>query len=140
MVKNISIANFKSIKRLDFEASRINIFLGEPNSGKSNLLEALGMFSLAHDEQLPIRFKEVSDLFFDHHVSEAISVRADNYVYRIPYNSYPLSVKAEMKKDDRMLSFFTYQLESKILNPSSDVDKTFKYYQFKVLDTFPQQV
>ena len=45
MIKHISIKNFKSIKNVDLDCSRINIFIGKPNTGKSNILEALGLFS-----------------------------------------------------------------------------------------------
>jgi AAA15 family ATPase/GTPase len=45
MIKNISIKNFKSIKDLEFKAKRINLFIGKPNTGKSNILEALGIFT-----------------------------------------------------------------------------------------------
>ena len=61
MIKNVSIRNFKSIKELDFKAKRINVFIGEPNTGKSNILEALGMFSLVHNYktgEVPIRYQK----------------------------------------------------------------------------------
>ena len=38
MIKNLTIQNFKSIKDLQLDCKRINLFIGEPNSGKSNLL------------------------------------------------------------------------------------------------------
>ncbi len=47
MIKNISIKNFKSIKDLEFKAKRINLFIGKPNTGKSNILESLGIFILS---------------------------------------------------------------------------------------------
>ena len=45
MIKNLEIKNFKSIKHLEMECKRINLFIGEPNAGKSNILEALGLAS-----------------------------------------------------------------------------------------------
>ena len=46
-IKYVNIHNFKSIVDLKLEdCKRINIFLGYPNVGKSNALEALGLFSL----------------------------------------------------------------------------------------------
>lgn len=43
-IKNISITNFKSIKHLEINnCNRINVFIGMPNAGKSNILEALGI-------------------------------------------------------------------------------------------------
>ncbi len=39
----VEIKNFKSIKDLRLDCKRVNIFIGKPNVGKSNILEALGM-------------------------------------------------------------------------------------------------
>jgi AAA15 family ATPase/GTPase len=46
--------NFKSIKDLTIDCKRINLFVGEPNTGKSNILEALGLLSwLAYAKVAP---------------------------------------------------------------------------------------
>jgi len=45
MITKLSIRNFKSIKELDIDCARVNLFIGEPNTGKSNILEALGVLS-----------------------------------------------------------------------------------------------
>ncbi|MCY7358230.1 MAG: AAA family ATPase [Rudanella sp.] len=39
----VEIKNFKSIKDLRLDCKRVNIFIGKPNVGKSNILEGLGM-------------------------------------------------------------------------------------------------
>ncbi len=46
-IKHLQINNYKSINRIDLECSRINVFIGEPNSGKSNILEALDLSYLS---------------------------------------------------------------------------------------------
>ena len=45
MIKNLEIENFKSIKHLKLDCKPINVFIGEPNTGKSNILETLGVLS-----------------------------------------------------------------------------------------------
>ncbi|RLI82013.1 hypothetical protein DRP04_04880 [Archaeoglobales archaeon] len=40
-VREVEIENFKSIKHLKLECRRINVFIGEPNTGKSNIIEAI---------------------------------------------------------------------------------------------------
>jgi len=35
MITKLSIANFKSIRQLDIDCKKINLFIGEPNTGKS---------------------------------------------------------------------------------------------------------
>ncbi|MCL2327943.1 MAG: AAA family ATPase [Bacteroidetes bacterium] len=70
-IKYVDIHNFKSIKdlRLD-DCRRINIFLGYPNVGKSNVLEALSLFSLPFlkdGESLNklVRVENKNELFYD---------------------------------------------------------------------------
>lgn len=44
MIHKLSIRNFKSIRELDLDCRRVNVFIGEPNAGKTNLLEVLSLF------------------------------------------------------------------------------------------------
>lgn len=79
MIKNISIENFKSIKNLNFEARRVNIFIGEPNTGKSNVLEALGLYSSVYVENLKdiIRFGYANNLFHLNNLHKKIKINLD---------------------------------------------------------------
>ena len=43
MIERIAIRNFKSIEELDFQLGRLNVLIGANGSGKSNILEAVGM-------------------------------------------------------------------------------------------------
>lgn len=47
MIKSLQINNYKSINHLEVDCSRINVFVGEPNAGKSNILEALDLSYLS---------------------------------------------------------------------------------------------
>ena len=47
MINNLQINNYKSINQIDLSCSRINVLIGEPNSGKSNILEALDLSYLS---------------------------------------------------------------------------------------------
>ncbi|HUZ58152.1 MAG TPA: AAA family ATPase [Hanamia sp.] len=47
MIQNLTIKNYKSIDQLNLDCSRINVFIGQPNSGKSNILEALDLSYLS---------------------------------------------------------------------------------------------
>ncbi len=59
MIRNLRIKRFKSLVDLDLELGRINVFVGANGSGKSNLLEALGVLGAAAngriDEEALIR-------------------------------------------------------------------------------------
>ena len=43
MIENIEIENFKSLRRVSLKLGALNLFLGGYSSGKTNLLDALGM-------------------------------------------------------------------------------------------------
>ena len=47
MIRNLRIERFKSLVRLELELGRINVFVGANGSGKSNLLEAVGILGSA---------------------------------------------------------------------------------------------
>ena len=45
MIGSLKIRNFKSILDADIEFGNVNVFIGSNGSGKSNVLEAIGLFS-----------------------------------------------------------------------------------------------
>lgn len=45
MITKLRVSNFKSVRQLDIECKKVNLFIGEPNTGKSNILEALALLS-----------------------------------------------------------------------------------------------
>ena len=49
MIKTIKIKSFKSIEDLTLELGQLNVFVGANGSGKSNLLEAIGVLAAAAD-------------------------------------------------------------------------------------------
>jgi AAA15 family ATPase/GTPase len=65
MITKLSIANFKSIRQLDIDCKKINVFIGEPNTGKSNILK-LSPYLVRASRSLGdyVRF-ELWDLFSD---------------------------------------------------------------------------
>ena len=76
MISRVSIENYKSIETASFKTRRVNVFIGEPNSGKSNLLEAVGLLS----REVSIRLREVcrisqtAEIFFDRNVEHDVRV------------------------------------------------------------------
>jgi AAA15 family ATPase/GTPase len=80
-IDNIEIRNFKSIRHQKIEGcKRVNVFIGYPNTGKSNILEAIGLFSSLRlkDEYFKFndlcRVKHFSELFFNKDYREATDV------------------------------------------------------------------
>jgi AAA15 family ATPase/GTPase len=72
MIEQLDIKNFKSIKDLNFPCKKLNIFIGEPNSGKSNIIEALSLQSQsALDQYLNkemFRYNSIGDMFYDFNI------------------------------------------------------------------------
>ncbi|OYW74530.1 MAG: hypothetical protein B7Z37_17490 [Verrucomicrobia bacterium 12-59-8] len=79
MIHKLSIRNFKSIRELDLDCRRVNVFIGEPNAGKTNILEALGLWCPGVHAELRrvCRAEYVSELFFDQSVKDAVCVFLD---------------------------------------------------------------
>ena len=56
MLRRITIKNYKSIKNLSFDLGRINVFIGENGSGKSNILESIAFGAAASKNKLDNEF------------------------------------------------------------------------------------
>ncbi len=52
LVREVSIENYKSIRKLTMELGRVNVLIGANGSGKSNLLEAIAYGSAAARNKL----------------------------------------------------------------------------------------
>ncbi|MBM9520465.1 AAA family ATPase [Desulforhopalus vacuolatus] len=45
MIKTLSIKGFKTLRDFSIDLGTVNVFIGANGSGKSNILEALGVLS-----------------------------------------------------------------------------------------------
>lgn len=66
MIEQIKIENYKSIASLELHLGRVNVFVGENGSGKTNILEAVALGSAAsgdnlEDSQLSIKGMRISE-------------------------------------------------------------------------------
>ncbi len=73
-INSLLIENFKSVKHLEIAPKRINIFVGKPNVGKSNILEALSMLSNLSSFNDVVRFSHTYQLFYDNDVTQPIKI------------------------------------------------------------------
>ncbi len=91
-INNIEISNFKSIKHLKIDGcKKINVFVGMPNAGKSNTLEALGIFGKISGYNKDnirdfIRYKIASELFFEENISKNICIKINEETLDIKSN------------------------------------------------------
>ena len=144
-IDHISISNFKSIRNLKLDGlNRINLFIGKPNVGKSNILEAFGIFSLPYlkyntNKKLSnfIRAEYLNELFFDGNTENQIHIKNN-------LGEFLLSNEFEKNENDNISSIGT-KLKIQDVNAilslekdltvsilGNDIDKNpFKYYNFK---------
>ncbi|MEX0965892.1 MAG: AAA family ATPase [Bacteroidia bacterium] len=78
-ITELEIRNFKSIKEMKLRCKRINLFIGRPNVGKSNILEALALFSAPYLLNEPVylgdlvRFNDNRNFFYWHIFTHSIT-------------------------------------------------------------------
>lgn len=86
-IEHIEITNFKSIRHQVIDGcKRINVFIGYPNVGKSNILEALSVSSFfSYIDNRPsfaltdlIRLKNNSDVFYEGNTDQPVVVSFNN--------------------------------------------------------------
>ncbi len=135
MIKTFGIRNFKSIRSLDIECRRINLFIGEPNTGKSNILEAIGLLSyIGHGGSLQnfVRIETMPDLFFNKNLENDIIIRFDNESLITSFKDGRFTgISSEHSKP-------IFQLDYRgagELSVQSDL-KGFKLYRFRSLSSF----
>jgi AAA15 family ATPase/GTPase len=140
-INYIHINNFKSIQDLKLEdCRRINLFIGYPNVGKSNVLEALGLFSVPYlnegdninkfirvENKNELIYKAKNDTFFVQTNLEQITVGINNYTNLAIYHN----------KDKKELFYhFSKELnyqEIENITPmkDGDIESNIKRYIFK---------
>src|SRR5208283_990264 len=145
-IRKLRIKNFKSIREVSVDCRQINLFIGQPNSGKSNLLEAIGLASFMGHGMYNnladfVRFENMRDFFYDHLLDQPISVEfgfgnlriefkngvfAGTYVQADPPTASPRQVFST--EYTKMTSF-----------AQEDKLKYFKFYRFQHLKQFANQ-
>jgi AAA15 family ATPase/GTPase len=146
MIDKLNIKNFKSIKDLEIPCKKLNVFIGEPNSGKSNIIEALSFRSqnALFDNHLNpdlFRYKTISDLFFDFNINDPIEINTGDIVTQISY---------DLRKDGSPGNKFIFLPDTKIdIEKASTIEHDGKvnlgshnlhtnvhFYEFKRLNKF----
>ena len=80
MFNHLEIRNFKSVEHVELSCRRVNVLIGEPNTGKSNIIEALGLISyVAHSNEVSdfngfVRCDDTSNLFYDGNLSRRLEI------------------------------------------------------------------
>lgn len=88
MINTLEIQNFKSIKKQSLKPKRINVFIGKPNVGKSNILEAISLLGGFNSRRKGtgldkkylsdiVRYEKFSNLFYDNDRTLELSIESN---------------------------------------------------------------
>jgi hypothetical protein len=134
MITKLSISNFKSIRQLDIDCKKVNLFIGEPNTGKSNILEAIALLSWAGrvigDLGDYVRFETIPDIFYDGLLDDDI---------RISTTGEPTAEVHVSFKEDKFLfrgesnpsPFVTLDYEGRINGGDYSKTRSIRFFRFK---------
>ncbi len=113
-IKTLTIRNFKSVKSLTLTGCRrINLLIGRPNVGKSNILEALALFDIPYMVNTPrrslndiVRIETTADLFHNGVSSTPVEIETDHISLTVNRSaSNGLAVDIGCGKDVHKFSF-----------------------------------
>ena len=156
-IKKLVIRNFKSIKSIMLGLKPINLFFGQPNGGKSNILESLGLISALNYNQYArsrekqyfsqsfVRNEHLMNLFYDNNIKEQVTIDLDDIRFVVESTERGYQISYQDLKDDILASKRTliefsdkgfplrvYDRET-ILNQV----KYLKFYRFGLHKEFP---
>jgi AAA15 family ATPase/GTPase len=144
MIRELQIRHFKSVKALDLKCNRVNVFVGEPNTGKSNILETIGLLHLFADQHEDfhgndissmLRISQWTQLFHNQDLSQPVSIAADK-------------TRVELRHDDERKQIDVYTGKDKFASLRPDrlyvigerpPSVRFALYRFRKRDEFPSR-
>jgi AAA15 family ATPase/GTPase len=134
MIENVVILNYKSAREVQLSCRRLNILIGEPNTGKSNILEALGLFTLFNTEckiQDLARFQTMHNLFYDNAIDSPIHIRTNKHRIKIQFKEN-FEVYVEVHTSSAVKSYdLYYDASGKLLNSHPHYSSPVNLYKFK---------
>ncbi len=127
-ITDLEIKNFKSLKDVKMQCKRINVLLGKPNVGKSNILEALSLYVAPYCSAAKlllkdyIRYEKLSNLFYDQDRKNQIIVSSNLGFASVRYgisgnNSYDIVIGPDTEALKNLNDFV-----STFLNKTYDYD------------------
>ncbi|MEP7141277.1 MAG: AAA family ATPase [Ferruginibacter sp.] len=133
LIDNIEIKNFKSIRHQKIEGyKRVNVFIGYPNEGKSNILQALSLYGVNNIDNHSIadlvRLENPPNIFFNGDIENVASIKLNGIVeINVQYvNDGKLLVNCsevdELGKIDKSIFKFTINKDFSFTEPMSNLN------------------
>jgi AAA15 family ATPase/GTPase len=138
-IEHISISNFKSIRSLELsDFKRINLFIGRPNVGKSNIIEALSLFTIPYLRENTskklnnlIRLEHEAELFYNGNILVKTEILTN--IGNCKMNYHPkegLIIQVDLTNIS-----YTFNVDSKFVvkggRKSEHFDPPIKRYEYK---------
>ena len=143
MINRVLIRNFKSITRLEMDLGRVNVLIGANGSGKSNILEAIGMLASKNDDKIELdsmaqrgiriaRPELMTNSFLGKNASKIITIAIGNNIcsetYRLSqlyeddiYSPWTVVSPRPSQGNDRKDEMMAYISRYAIYSPNIDV-------------------
>ena len=143
MVDVLEIKNFKSIKHLKLDCKRVNVFIGRPNAGKSNILESLGLLSFCHyarnepDARRYVRFESTGNLFYDDVLDDPLEINWDTNSLTVSFENGSFEGRCE-GSEGRLALFDGDHTKLIVRDYGKPPLDTIKLYRFEVKSHFGQ--
>lgn len=144
-VEVFGIKNFKSIKNLKLHCRKVNLFIGEPNTGKSNILEAIGLLSHVFHGDIKsfVRFEVMTDLFYDRVLDAPFAISFDENKLEVSFKDGRFTGFYERPTHEgegtRRDQIFDYNYEGWGSQSYHSDFSIFKFYRFIKLSEFKDQ-
>lgn len=142
-IKKIHSTNFKSIKDCEIEnCKRINLFIGRPNVGKTNIIEALSVFSIPYLKENSskklynlIRLENEGELFYNGEIRHPAIIRTDIGNCTLSYHPKE-GLRAEINFQGDLCSYNNIRIDEKLnvkgIHNHKHFESPVKRYNFKI--------
>jgi hypothetical protein len=125
---------------LELKCKRINLFIGEPNTGKSNILEVIGLLSHVNHGYLKdggfVRFEDLSNLFKDQNLEESIIIQFDDNILNIKYEHGSINGYCDLEGNRNIFNYDLTGSGSKNISNVYNIYEVFKFYKFIKLKSY----
>lgn len=142
MITKLSVSNFKSVRQLDIKCKKVNLFIGEPNTGKSNILEALALLSWCGrpGQNLGdyVRFQTAQNLFYDQLLDREIRMSLSLSSGKPDASLYVRFVneRFELRIQPKSGSFANIDYQGRFSGMKHSHTEDIKFFRFKNLPNY----